>query len=218
MRTYGIRPDYRHETFLKDEFGTNTNGTPTGELGWINGAGSQSIPAPTAGHPGQTTLSTGAASGTTAVFSLATNGVGIMLGNELFDMLFIAQISDTSSNSQYRMGLAGSVGSDPPSNGIYFERLTGDTSWFGVGRFGAVQTRSSAVIAQDVNTWHTFRIRQNVAGTVLFSVDFGTEQSVATNVPNSTMNPFFQVRNSTGSAFTITVDYWELRILGLNRT
>jgi hypothetical protein len=98
-------------------------------------------------------------------------------------------------------------------HGAWIERLSTDTSFFGVARNGGVQSRTAALIAQDT-TMHTFRIRRISATSLGFQVDrTGTEQVLTTNIPDAADIMAFglQIIPTTVTARSCEVDFFSAR-------
>lgn len=169
-------------------------------------------------NPGQVSFTTPAISGQGVYIgkgNLAGSAgtFGALGSNAGWELNWIAKISATT-NICLRIGLVGTgqAAADAPTGGIYVEYDTANTgntntnfTW--VTRSASTPTYSTTnAIAADTN-FHRFRIRSLVAGTILFSVDGGTEASIATNVPTVIMAPFFQVITRTTATATATLDF-----------
>jgi hypothetical protein len=50
-------------------------------------------------------------------------------------------LTQADTNILVRVGVASEMTSDPPTDGVYFEKLAADTSWFRVGRASGTSTR-----------------------------------------------------------------------------
>jgi hypothetical protein len=108
--------------------------------------------------------------------------------------------------------------STTPSNGIYFERLGGDTSWFGVTRSGGSQTRTIALVTSAAATWFRFRVYRADGSTINFQVDGGALVGATATIPTAMMQPGILITNpAAAAAVTIDVDLFDLRISGLTR-
>jgi hypothetical protein len=106
--------------------------------------------------------------------------------SDMFDVLIIAKLITNDANTTMRIGLfaAGGQTSDPPSDGIYIEKLNTDTQFFGVTRTASTQTRTTAISTCDTN-YHSFRIRRVNGSTIGFTIDNSIEQTSTTNIPSS---------------------------------
>lgn len=211
--------DYRTSCFQKDDFtaGTGTSSN-IGELQWTQSNGTLTVPT-AAGHPGIIRQDTGAGAGTLCCLVNASAGNPLWFANELFDMTWVVRLNTNDTDTQMRIGATSSGTGDPASNGIFVEKLYADTSWFGVVRASAAQTRTAALAACSTN-WLTVRIRQTTAGTILFSLDGAAEVSQGGgNVPGATgLVPWIQIKNQSAASKTYDIDYYELTITGLSRT
>lgn len=139
------------------------------------------------------------------------NGAG--LGNysaTTFDYLVRFQLSSTT-NVNMQMGFKGN---DSPywSNstdgiGIVYDTGSGDTNFMCVAKAASTSTRTSIGVAADTSI-HLGRIRSTTAGTILCSIDGGTEVSVSTNVPTVFLGPAWTIINTAAESKKLTLDYW----------
>jgi hypothetical protein len=107
----------------------------------------------------------------------------------------------------------------PPINGAYFEKLTADTNWFGVGRVTNVETRTDTGVAATADAWVTLKLRR-VSATVLgFSVNGGTEIQVAGNMPidSTSLLPGFHIIPTSSNARSLDVDAFAMLLNPNNR-
>jgi hypothetical protein len=103
--------------------------------------------------------------------------------------------------------------------GFRFDTAGGinDTGFMLVTRAGGAYGLQQSAIAADTN-YHTLMIRSTTAGTVLMSLDYGTEYSTSSNVPVGAMLPFFGVATRVAAtAKTIDADAFFFYAWGLNR-
>lgn len=211
---------------IEDDFSSGANVLgQIGELSWnqtLTSTGAGSCQDAAADHLGIYRINTGATSGATSQIGLRSTGQGVLLPAEDFDLTFLVRLNQNDVNTTARVGLARSYASNPDSLGIYFERLDADGSWFGVCRAATVQTRSSAVGANTTD-WVKLRVRRLSSTTIGFSLAnapafvFGTEQTVASNVPINGLQPFLQIVNSAAADKSLDVDYMQLLIPSLSR-
>ena len=127
---------------LVDEFMTGSNETgEIGDLGWTLGAGSVTFVEGTADHPGVVRRATGAVANQMAYMQphISFNIPTITVGN-VDEMWWTVALEDDAGNYKTRFGLAANSAGDPPTDGIYLERLSGEDAWFGVCRAGGVET------------------------------------------------------------------------------
>lgn len=192
--------------FVKDEFVSQLYG-----LKWIDIGGTTGYPAPVVNRYGLISYSTPSSSGSLASLSTPGGGSGMMLPAATFSTWWMVALEQQDSATTARFGLMDSPTSDPPTNGIYVEKLAADTSWFCVARSGGTQTRSSAISAVDTN-FHTVKIRRIDASTVGCQIDSGTEQTVTTNIPIAGLLLSLQIKNSDGAVKGIDLDYVDLLI------
>jgi hypothetical protein len=204
---------------LYDDFIAGSTSSPSIGVGWSTNAGSLANTATVADHPGIQTISTTTTQNTLASANLRTNATtGIVDPAGFWDMTWIIRPQLDSTNISMKFGMNDNITSLTPSNGIYFERLGGDTSWFGVTRSGGSQTRTAALITSASNTWFKFRMRRIDASTVGFTVNALTEVTATATIPTAMLMPGWLVTNpAAAAAATVDVDLWTLRISGLTR-
>ena len=125
----------------------------------------------------------------------------------------------TVANVDIRIGLANDFTANPPINGAYFEKLSADTNWFGVGRVSNVETRTDTGVAAAADTWLNFKLRR-VSATVLgFSVNGGTEIEVTGNMPvdSTSLLPGFHLVPTSASARNLDVDFFSMKLAAQTR-
>lgn len=210
------------EFLLRDDFMTgDATNAGVGELGWaLIGGGNTQLRAGESGHPGIVRRLTGATSGTYASLMLSNviGSDGPLLVSEQFEMTFVLRPNNTGADVDYRIGLTGVPVNNPPTNGIYFERLAADTNWFVVTRASDVQTRTDTGVAISNAAFASFHIRRIDASTIGFRLDSGTEITHTTNIPSGvTLNIFAAVNNNVAATRTFDLDYFSLLVAGLSR-
>jgi hypothetical protein len=219
--------------FREDFLGSGTNTTglaSTGsafnaETAWfaapiVTSAGS-SVGAGTGtsfANPGGVELTSAAVSGDGAVLykasgTLAAGGNWGDLGsNAGWEFNVVCKVVATTSIC-IRVGFCAASGQtvDPPINGIWVEYDTANansnTDWTWVTQKASTTNYSTTNSKAPDTSFHHFRIRSLVAGTILFSVDGGTETSISTDVPTVALGLFMQVLTRTSSAASIVIDF-----------
>lgn len=200
---------------LQEEFLTGTNATGViGSLGWSTANGTVSV-ASTTNAPGYTRRDTSAAAGTiTATFH--NNSASLVDPALNHSILWRVRVVTNDNATTVRAGEAGPVTTNPPTGGIYFERLDTDTNWFCVTRSAGVQTRTDSTVATTGN-FVNLSYTRNSSG-VIWSIDgvavCGTS---TTNIPTAFNLAFTQVINTGAVAKQLDHDYFQLRIVGLTR-
>jgi hypothetical protein len=190
---------------------------PIGDLGWrISGGGATaSAVAPSSGTVGVLSFETFTNIGTYAVLYLRESPhVGVVPPASMFDLTFVARLVQADGDTLCRFGLANDATANPPGDGIFFEKLTSDSSWFGVTRSGGTQTRTAALRTADT-AWIRGRIRRVDGSTVAFSLGEEASANATVNIPTAALQPFVAIRNSTTASKKIEVDYMDLLITGL---
>ncbi len=137
--------------------------------------------------------------------------VGLVNVDNPFRLEYRAQLVFTA-NVDARIGLMSDPTADPPNDGVYFEQLAADASWFGVTRDVSTETRSAAVAAVGA-TFERFNIREDASGDVCFSIDGGAEQCNSTNIPlGKTLCLGVAIGNTTAQDKRIRVDYMKFQV------
>lgn len=198
---------YRNSIFLQDDFigGTNTTGN-IGQLGWSISAGSMAPASSIADHFGVYRLDTSAVINTLARVFMTLPSFTPM--NAPHNEIYVIRLNQVDANTTARFGDSDGFGANPPTNGIYFERLTTDTNWFGVTRSGGTQTRVDTGVAADTN-FHTFQFNVSSAN-VDFLVDNTLTGSSTTNIPTAGALMGFFLTNTAAASKTMDVDYYQV--------
>lgn len=130
-----------------------------------------------------------------------------------FDFKIRSQLSTTASVGMY-MGMAAVGGSvfDAAADyiAIRYDTGLGDTNFMCVGSSGGVTT--TAIIAAPDTAVHTFRIRSTTPGTILCSMDGGTEVSVSAHIPTVNIGYASEIWTHTTANASLTLDYWRIYV------
>jgi hypothetical protein len=194
---------------FEDEFMCSS--TETGEVGlhgWSFTNGSVQNANAEANHPGIATRRCGTTSGQVASFYPAGAGTTTrFLYSEWKEITFIICPVATNTDHAVRVGLTSDATSNTPTNGVYFERLAGDTTWYRVTRAASTQTRTSTGVAYDAS-WINLRCVKNGAQ-VDFYVNGALNGSNTTNIPAdaTALLPFVQVIPNSTTARDVKLDY-----------
>jgi hypothetical protein len=204
--------------YFKDDFQTGGTGTGAiGEFGWRINSGGTTYIVSEANHPGIVNFQ---ASGSASCGRfISPNSIASPLRfADTFDMYFVLRQNSTSAIT-VRIGLfensASSI-ANPPANGIYFERLSTDTNWFGVTRSSSSQTRTDTSTAGSTS-FIRFRLRRIDSSTIGFTLDGGTEVTATANIPTGTAFINIEIIATTGVAKDVDVDFVDCLITGLSR-
>lgn len=203
----GPGPDPRKYYSMYEEFDNSaTASLSIGRNNWAT-AGTITVSATTAGP-------TGDAIGILDMTS--SSGGGISSGSSVlswnpsthtFDVLIRANLRTTTSISAC-WGMNASITTTETTAtdliSVCYDTTQSDTNFMYVTRAASTSTRTSSGVAADT-AWHTFRIRSTTAGTILFSIDGGTETSQSTNVPTANIFPVIIVKSTSGH---IQTDYY----------
>lgn len=199
---------YQTTVALEDDFltGLSTSGN-IGALGWnaagTPGAGSAGI----AEHPGILNLATGGSSATIARINMAGNAPFLPAAQH--SVLAIVRLNHNDANTTVRIGSSTGFATDPPSGGIYFEKLDADTNWFAVTRSAGTQTgtRIDTGIATDATTFHTFTYLRTAAGVVFLIDNVQVVGPLTSNIPTAGVGVGIFLINSAASSKTLDIDY-----------
>lgn len=152
-----------------------------------------------------------------------SNAVGIIRPlTDLFDVQIAFMLGATATNAMY-FGFVGggSQSTIPATNATTFTGLRYDTSLSDTDFMVGSQSAStgdlvSSGVAADTG-WHTFRMRAAVAGTILFSIDGGTEVTVSTSINSGLLDIVLQQINRAAASSAIYVDYIGVSVANLTR-
>lgn len=211
---------------IADDFiAGSTTTTDVGELKWnlTGGGGSLDYVPAEAHHPGIIRLTVTA--GNYATIRPGAGGASApLLPADAFDAAFILRSTtggSSDTNVTYRFGFGNNATSNPPTDGIYVEKLAADTAFYAVCRASGTETRTNLGSAFIASAWLYCRIRRYSDTVIGFS--FGQETNgvpdaqVSTNVPTAVMQPFIGVGSAASVSETIDADAFKLRVTGLDR-
>jgi hypothetical protein len=143
------------------------------------------------------------------------------LSDKTFDTLIRFKLSTTASNKAF-FGY-GDLSNDGEANNnfiaIGYSTSSSDTTYMCLTRSGGGTANRVSITGATADTnYHTARIRSTTPGTILCSIDGGTEVSTSTAVPTvATMRPQMSEQTLTGTAATLSVDYFFATITGITR-
>lgn len=200
---------YDYDDFIGNNVGNNT----AGKWNWnfVNGTLiTQTVP--DANHIGVVRRATAATLNQLAYMWTGNgNAQDFILPASNFDITWILALATNDANTMLRFGLGFSNANDPPNNGIWFEKVLADTSFFGVCRASSAQTRTSALLATDTS-YHRFRLRRVNSTTIGFSVDGGTEATITANIPTVALAVLIQIATGAAAAKSVDLDYVGLTV------
>lgn len=203
---------------INDEFlgGTNANST-IGQQGWTISGGVTTNIASEANRIGLLRRTTSASSGTVGWLRLG-NVATVFNPADAHEMTFASRLNTNDTNTSFRAGASNSVASDPPNDGIYFEKIYADTNIFCVTRASSVQTATRIDSGVAIGTgWHTLAYSRT-AGGVSWTIDGAAVCGVlSANIPTVYLAPFTHIVNNTTADKTHDVDYFTMRITGISR-
>lgn len=216
-----ITIDRSRVAFEEDWIGATSAGS--GHRSWTSRAilsgATSTYNAGDADHPAAAEIRTGTGS--------SGNGYSIQLtpGNadnwfdtsKVFDNTWIFRFTTSIAATKARIGFANS-GSGEPTDGVWVRYDVGtDTNLTFVCRNSSTETTVDTGVPPVLNTWYRVRIRHTGDSAIKFTLDSGTEESIATNIPTTLLRPSFILTNSTTTEVRINIDYMSLVIEGLSR-
>jgi hypothetical protein len=153
-------------------------------------------------------------------------------GNELFpalgsnnnwDSYFVFAI-DNTANVVTRVGYVADYGDMTPSAGFYLRYDTAtDTNWELCVCTGSSETCQDTAVSPNTS-FHKVRIRSTTIGTILITLDGGTEYSfcaaacdVTATIDTGNFMPAFSVGTLTTAARNIDSDFWAFEATGVSR-
>jgi hypothetical protein len=212
------RPDLRQSVLVHEEFagGVATSGQ-YGQNGWVSlSGGTITYNFSEANHVGMYRMAS-AAAGVLCGMYLNCH----MVSGENFISEFVLRPNHADSDTQVRFGWS-DVSGDPPTNGIYFEKLYADTNWYAVCRTGGTQTKQSLGYAVTAALWERATIRRKGASAIGFNIDdeIGNgvdDYTMTTNIPTGQLVPFFSVKPQVSTNKTLDADAFQLSVVGVSR-
>jgi hypothetical protein len=204
-----------------DEFigGANTAGD-IGELNWLfsGSAGATATPLTgTSGHPGVCRFQTGAVASAWVVAHLGYSVAPIIPG-DYFDITLVFRALHSYTAGTARFGLGYSYTDDPPTDGLYLEKKTGDTNWYFTTRSGGVdRTRTDTGVPGVGGSWFKLRIWRKDGATIGFRLDAGGVTDHTVGLPTNPLSPILYIKTSGASAASLEADAMDLYVTGLTR-
>lgn len=207
--------DYRRMAMWQEDFLTGANSNAVvGWLGFSSGAGTIVGQPSETNRPGIFRLGSTAAAGT--IGRMTFNGAAIIIFPSNFELIWIVRLNDIDTDTTTRVGLSGSPATNPPTDGQYFEKLTGDTNWFCVSFESGVATRTDSGV-QITSAFITCRIKRVNGTRVEFYLnDTLVRTATVSSIPIA--GPFMHIVNAVAVAKTIDVDYFQLIMENLERS
>jgi hypothetical protein len=205
---------------LPVDWSSDTVGTPTG-------AGI-SVVSPTWPEMGAIHLTSGTAVDTGQEIRAGDSGspswvtLAPLQANANWILIFRVKISSTANvalRAGVRTGTSSATVEHAAWMGVRYDTGggLGDSNFMLVTRNASTYGLQQATIAADTS-YHDIMIRSTTAGTVLMSVDYGTEYPASSNVPVGALLPFFDsVTRVAATAKDADVDFIGFYAWGLNR-
>lgn len=177
-----------------------------GMFGWavtLGGSGTvANVDDSSNGGVGTEKLDSPTSSDTAAIFLPVVGTAEITYAGNLFDTYFYVRCGTLSNfTGFFGMWDNGSLTSGYPQNGIYIDLASGK------GHCVNASADSNVSLLTMDTSYHRYRIRCAVAGTILFSVDGGAESSITTNVPSAKLGMGFRIASTNASDHAMYIDY-----------
>lgn len=219
---------YQTEMFVEDDFisGSVTN-LNIGDLNWglfaLGAGGTASIIQPSssplhAGRVGIISLNaTAGGAGNGVDVTMSQIGNYTWTPNLTFDMTAYVCPIDIDTDTLVRIGVGFETNLEPPTLGLYFEKQFADTTWKCVAK-GAGTTTTDSTVAF-ASQWTRLRITRTSSSNIRFMINNTTVNIATANVPGSAQafQSFALIKTNSASAKACALDYYGLRISGLNR-
>lgn len=168
-------------------------------------------------HPGVVQLTTNTNTAGSSYYALgyqSTTLGNIILGGGSIDLYQIVQIptlSDGTNTFEVSFGFGDSFNfsNTSPDNGVFFNySSTINSGQWQLSTSAATVTTTSNTATAVTTNWTTLRININAAGTLCtFYVNGTSVGTISTNIPTTTISPFFTIAKSAGtSARVINID------------
>jgi hypothetical protein len=221
--TLGVNPsriDPTNPTITVDEFEfASTETGEIGEMGWGFTNGTFNLVNPESGHPGTCRRASTAVAATVAsVFPGGGGATPTHRFDQIDEQTWIIKPVTADTDYDLRFGWSSDFTSATASNGVYFEKLAADTNWFGVSRTSGSQTRTDLGVAFAAS-WFKLRMRRIDASTVGFSINGGSETTIAATIPpGSNVLLFgFHIIPQSANARSVDVDWYGHRLVAQSR-
>ena len=204
---------------FSDDFLTqNTEAGEVGLAGWGFANGSVQTASAEADHPGIQLRRSGTTANQIARMHLgaAANTAVIQMGM-LDELTWIWR--NVHADAILRFGLFTDVASATPTNGFFVEKLTEDTTYFGLSRAGGVASaRQNTNVAAGPGGWVKAKLIRVSASQLDLSINDGAALSFET-VPSDTagLNIGMQVAPPSTTARDVLIDFFSMRLLPQTR-
>ena len=207
---------FQNSVEVSEEFlnGTQASGA-IGALGWAIDGGSANGQPGVASHPGLQRIDTSAVINTQPDLFLASS-ISNMVPTDNHRVMWVGRLNTNDGNTTMRHGMNDQVTTNPPTNGIYIEKLDADTNYFCVTRNAAVQTRVDSGAAVNTN-FHNMGYTRNTSGVQFVINGVNVCGLINTNIPTVAIRPVFTLINSAAANKTYDLDYFSLSIFGISR-
>lgn len=202
------------DTWIEDDFtsGAVSSGN-IGQCGW-SGTGTITIQGGSTILPGFYRFDTGSVQATQARIHMANSGTFPPAFHHT--LKFSIRLNTSDANTTFRCGSADAFNGAPPNNGIYFEKLDGDSNWFCVTRASSSETRTDSGIAIQTTSFVTFEYIRSSTG-VAFKINGATVAFHTATIPTALLGSYAYIINSAAAAKTFDIDKKRFTMKGLTR-
>jgi hypothetical protein len=174
-----------------------------------------------AGHPGILQLASGTTAGGVAGVGLGMAASAATISpSDNIEVEFIFQTPSVITDTDLRGGFVDQV--ITPADGLWWEKLAGDTAFFFVSNNGGVaDTRQNMGTTVVASTWYSIVVGR-LGSQLYWSINRAQPTFYTpTNMPsggNGTMHAYMQIKvNGTASTRTVNVDFIRTLVSGLSR-
>lgn len=199
--------NYKTEMTLFDDFMSGSTGSGgIGRLGWTFTSFTISSIGSEVNHPGLFRLTTSAAN----VGRILLGGSFLYFVDVPLTHMFVTRLNNDDANLTIRIGLITATGDNPPAQGLYFEKIGAETTWFAVSRLANVEQRTNTGILIVADFVRSEIIRTATAiefyldGILVATHDLTTAAIQCTSC--------IQMINGGGADKTLDFDYYQMTL------
>lgn len=194
-----------------------TNGSlEDGEVGGANWGydsnGALTTLAAVIGRPGIIRRTCGTTNGVpAAIYNKETANTASFKFGDLKEFKGSIIVGASPNDVDYRVGISSDFGASNALNGMYFEKLAADPTWFSVTRLAGVQTRTdTGITASSNSTWLTLRVFIADASNVEFYINNQRVTVHTTNLPltGTSCTVGAHIVPTISTARNISIDYF----------
>ena len=195
---------------LQEDFVTGMNSSGViGHLNWFTTGGTTSSASDPPTELGYIRKATSAVSGTVASLLISGNQSN-WTRDSVHHLLYRVRLNSNDSNTTVRIGESSVCTVSPIStNGVYFEKLDSDTTWFGVTKSGGTETRTDTGVS--VSTSWTYFSMNVTSTSVEFFINNVLVATNTTTIPTGSVSSCAHIVNSSAADKTFDIGYYQSR-------